>query len=48
MSELILIIILGIIFLKPKDIEYLAKNLTIVLIKINKYITQIKNDFLKF
>lgn len=45
MSELILILLLCIILLKPKDITFLIKNITQIILKINIYINQIKKDF---
>lgn len=47
MSEIIVILVLFIILLNPKDIEFLIKNVTNIIIKINKYVYQIKKDFLK-
>jgi len=47
MSQLILILLLSVILLKPKDIELLIKTSTKIIIKINKYINQIKNDLFK-
>ncbi len=47
MSQFILILLLSVILLKPKDIELLIKTSTKIIIKINKYINQIKNDLFK-
>ncbi|HIH2762924.1 MAG TPA: hypothetical protein ACYCDA_01160 [Candidatus Azoamicus sp.] len=44
MAELTLILLLCVILLKPKDIEFLIKNITQIILKVNKYITQIKKD----
>lgn len=46
MAELIVILALCVILLKPKDIEVIIKNITHIILKINKYIHQIKKDFL--
>lgn len=45
--ELLLIVVLSIILLKPNDIEFLLKTISNIIIKINKYIYEIKNDLLK-
>lgn len=45
MAELLLILVLCIILLKPKDIEFIIKTITTVIIKINKYVHQFKKDF---
>ncbi|CAB3976425.1 Uncharacterised protein [Candidatus Azoamicus ciliaticola] len=46
MAELAIILLLCVILLKPKDIEFLIKNITQIILKINKYINQIKKDLL--
>lgn len=45
--ELLIIIILAIILLKPNEIEYLIINTGKIIIKINKYIYEIKKNMLK-
>lgn len=47
MSQIVLILLLCVLLLKPKDIEFLIKTLTNIIIKANKYINQIKNDLFK-
>lgn len=47
MSQLIVIVLLCVLLLKPKDIAFLIKNITNIIIKANKYINQIKDDLFK-
>lgn len=44
MTELAIILLLCVILLKPKDIEFLIKNIAQIILKLNKYINQIKKD----
>lgn len=47
LSELIIILLLCIFFLKPDDIEKLFKNTSNIIININKYTNSIKDHIIK-
>lgn len=47
LSEIIIILLLCIIFLKPKEIEILSKNISYIIININKYINSTKEHLIK-
>jgi Sec-independent protein translocase protein TatA len=47
LPELLVITILCIILLKPKDIEIITKNILSIITKINKIIHEIKNNLIK-
>ena len=45
--ELTLIILLSVLLLKPKDIKILTKNISSLIINLNKYIDSIKETIIK-
>lgn len=45
--ELVIIILLCILLLKPSDIKILIKNISNIIININKYIYEIKKSIIK-
>lgn len=47
-SELMLILILSVILLKPNEIESILKNIVFIIVKINKYIHEIKKNLFNF
>lgn len=47
MWELTIIVLLCILLLKPEDIKNLARNLSNLIININKYVNSIKETIIK-
>lgn len=47
LSEIILILLLCILLLKPKDIQNIIKNISTLIININKYINIFKEQIIK-